>query len=78
VFGLARRRSGYSFVDVHDEKVLDMIKKLYPIVYGKSTTPKSKLLGKEFAKGIVTKVVKGILVSWVSFGHESNINQQGK
>ncbi len=51
---------------------------MYPIVYGKSTTPKSKLLGKEFAKGIVTKVVKGILVSWSSFGHETNINQQGK
>jgi len=51
---------------------------LYPIVYGKSTTPKSKLLGKEFAKGIVTKVVKGILLSWSSFGHETNINQQGK
>jgi hypothetical protein len=55
-----------------------MIKKLYPIVYGKSTTSKSKLLGKEFAKGTVTKVVKGILVSWASFGHETNINQQGK
>jgi hypothetical protein len=26
----------------------------------------------------VTKVVKGILVSWSSFGHETNINQQGK
>jgi len=55
-----------------------MIKELYPIVYGKSTTPKFKLLGKEFANRIVTKVVKGILVSWVSFGHEININQQGK
>lgn len=78
MFGLARRRSRYSFVNVHDDKVLDIIKKLYPIIYGKSITPKSKLLGKEFAKGIVTKVVKGILVSWSSFGHETNINQQGK
>jgi hypothetical protein len=51
---------------------------LYPIVYGKSFVPKSKLLGKEFTKGIVAKVVKGILVSWANFGHETKINQQGK
>jgi hypothetical protein len=44
---------------VHDNKVLDRIKELYPIMYGKSTMPKSKLLRKEFAKGIVAKVVKG-------------------
>jgi hypothetical protein len=51
---------------------------VYPVIYGKSTTPKSKLLGKELTKGIVTKVVKGILASWVIFGHETNINHQGK
>jgi len=33
---------------------------LYPIVYGKSFIPKYKLLGKEFTKDIVAKVVKGI------------------
>jgi len=36
------------------------LKSLYPIVYGKSIVPKSKLLRKEFAKGIVVKVVKKI------------------
>jgi hypothetical protein len=45
-------------------------------MYGKSSIPKSKLLGKEFTKGIVAKVVKGISVSWANFGHE--INQQRK
>jgi hypothetical protein len=47
-------------------------------VYGKSSIPKFKLLGKEFTKGIVAKVVKGISVSWTNFGHETNTNQQGK
>jgi hypothetical protein len=40
--------------------------------------PKSKLLGKEFAKGIVVEVVKGKVVSWANFGHETNTNWQGK
>jgi hypothetical protein len=47
-------------------------------VYGKSYVPKSKLSKKKFTKGIVVKVVKGISVSWANFGHETNINQQGK
>ncbi len=75
VFGHVRGRSGYSFANVHDDKVLDRIRELYLMVYGKPTMPKSKLLGKEFAKGIVVKVVKGISFSWASFGHEANINQ---
>jgi hypothetical protein len=29
-FGLAKRRSKYSFVNVHDDKVLDRIRELYP------------------------------------------------
>ncbi len=77
VFGLARGRSGYSFVDVHDDKELNRIKELYPIVYGKSIVPKTKLLGKEFAKGIVVKVVEKILVNWANCGHETNTNHQG-
>jgi hypothetical protein len=56
VFGHARGRSGYSFANVHDDKVLDRIKGLYPIVYGKSIVSKFKLLGKEFAMEIVVKV----------------------
>jgi hypothetical protein len=71
VFGHARRRSGYSFVDVHEDKVLYRIKELYLIVYGKSIVPKFKVLGKEFAKGIVMKIP----ISWVNFGNEINTNQ---
>jgi hypothetical protein len=41
VFGLARGRSAYSFANVHDDKVLDKIRKLYLVVYGKPTMPKS-------------------------------------
>jgi hypothetical protein len=78
VFGPAKGRRRYSNVDVHDDKVLDRIRELYLVVYGKPTMPKSKLLGKEFAKGIAAKVVKGILFSWASFGHETNTNQQRK
>ncbi len=56
MFGHARGRSGYSFANVHDDKVLDRIKELYPIVYGKSIVSKSKLLRKEFAKEIMVEV----------------------
>jgi hypothetical protein len=69
---LALRRSGYSFANVHDDKVLDRIKELYPMVYGKPTMPKSKLMGKEFAKGTMAEMVKGISISWANFGHETN------
>jgi hypothetical protein len=58
--------------------VLDRIKKIYPIVYGKSIIPKFKLLRKEFAKGNVVEVVKKILVNWASFGHETSTNQHEK
>jgi hypothetical protein len=43
VFGLTRSRSGYSFVDCHDKKVLNRIKEIYPIIYNKEYVPKSKL-----------------------------------
>jgi len=47
-------------------------------MYGKSAVPKFKLMRKEFTKGIVAKVVKGISVNWTNFGDETNTNQQGK
>lgn len=54
------------------------IKEIYPIVYGKTNLPKSKLTGKELAKGIVVEMVKGKKVSWAGFGHETNTNQRSK
>lgn len=78
VLGPARGKSGYSFANVHDNKIMDKIQYLYLIVYGKENLPKSKLIVKEFAKGIVIDVVKGMVVSWASFGYETNTNQRGK
>ncbi len=64
VFKVARGSSGYnSFVDCRDLLVLDKIKYIYPIIYGKDDVPKSKLVGKEFPRGIILEVVKGKLVS---------------
>ncbi len=52
MFGHARGRSGHSFADVHESKVLYRIKELYPIVYGKSIVPKFKILRKELQRGL--------------------------
>jgi hypothetical protein len=72
VCGLTKGTSGYSFIDYHDQKVLDRIKEIYLVVY---TVPKRKLISKEFAKGIVVKIVKGKKVSWIGLAHETNANQ---
>jgi hypothetical protein len=64
VFKVARGRSGYnSFVDCHDLIILYKITYIYPIIYGKDDVPKSKLISKEFPRGIILEVVKGKLVS---------------
>jgi hypothetical protein len=39
---------------------------------------KSKLIGKEFVKGIIIEIVKGKKVSWVGLAHETNAKQQSK
>jgi len=56
-------------------KMLNRIKEIYLVIYVKENVPKSKLIGKEFARGIVAKIVKGKKVSWVGFAHETNANQ---
>jgi hypothetical protein len=78
MFGAVRRRSGYSFANCHNVQVVDRIKDIYPIVHGKTNLPKSKLIGKEFAKGNVVEMVKGKKVNWARFGHETNNNQRSK
>jgi hypothetical protein len=76
VVGLARgRRSGYSFVDCHDQKVLDRIKEIFPVIYNKEDVPNSKLIIKEFVRKIVAEIMKGKKVSWARFAHETNANQ---
>jgi hypothetical protein len=64
--------------DCDNGRLVDRIKEIYPILYGKIDFPKSKLIVKEFARGIVVKMVKGKKFSWVGFGHETNINQRSK
>lgn len=79
VFKVVKGRSGYnSFVDFHDLIVLNKIRYIYPIIYGKDDVPKSKLIGKEFPRAIILEVVKGKLVSQVGFGHAINANQRSK
>ena len=76
VFGPQRAKSGFWFGDVKDTKVKSAIARLYPIVYQKPSLIKTKLIGKEFAIGIVADVVKGLDVDWASFAHITNRNQR--
>jgi len=76
VFGEAQRRSGYSFADCHNAQAVDRIKERYPFVYGKTNMFRNKLIGKEFARGIVVEIVKGKKVSWSRFNNETNTNQR--
>ncbi len=56
VFKVTRGRSGYnSFVDCHDLIVLDKIRYIYPIIYGKDDVPKNNLIGRGVSKGYNTK-----------------------
>jgi len=75
VFGPQRAKSGFWFGDVKDTKVKAAIARLYLIVYQKPYLIKTKLVGKEFAIGIVADVVKGLDVDWASFAHITNRNQ---
>jgi len=78
VFGLARGRDGFSFVDCYNFQVVARIKEMYFIVYGKNEVLKSKLIGKDFVKGIIIEVMKGRKVSWDGFGHETHTNERSK
>ncbi len=58
--------------------MVDRIKEIYPIVYSKTNLSRSKLIGKEFARGIVVEIVKGKRVNWARFYDETNTNQRSK
>jgi hypothetical protein len=58
-------------VTTHD---VERIKEIYPIVYGNNEVPRSKLIRKDFGRGIVVEAVKGQKISWAEFGHEINTN----
>lgn len=76
VFGAQKGKSGFLFADVKDPKIKSAIARLYPIVYQKPYVVKTKLIGKEFAIGIVAEVVKGLDVDWASYAHDTNRNQR--
>ncbi len=44
--------------------MVDKIKEIYSIIYDKINLPKSKLIGKEFVKGIFVEMVKQRKISW--------------
>ena len=48
----------------------------YPVVYQHPHGPKNKLIGKDFAIGIVDDVVKKLDVSWAAFALQTNCNQR--
>lgn len=80
VFGLPKGRkgrAGYHYGDCKDQKVLTRIIEIFPLVYLRDL-PKSKVIAKQFARGIVMEVKKKKLVSWAEFAAASNKNQRSK
>jgi hypothetical protein len=53
MFGATQGMSGYYFANCHNVQVVDRIKEIYPILYGKTNLPKSKVIGKKFARWII-------------------------
>lgn len=76
VFGPQRGKSGFFFGDCKDSELRSAIQKTYSIVYQHPFAPKNKLIGKEFAIGIVADVVKKLDVSWAAFACATNNNQR--
>lgn len=76
VFGPQRGKSGFFFGDCKNADVKSEINRIYSIVYQHEHGPKNKLIGKDFAIGIVADVVKKLDVSWAAFAAQSNNNQR--
>ncbi len=77
VFGLVKRRSGYSFANVHNDKVLYRIEELYPLYMENLFSQSLNYWGRISQKAIVAKAVKGISISWANFGHETKTPTSG-
>ena len=76
VFGAQKGKSGFFFGDCKNLEVKSAIQKIYPVVYQHPHGPKNKLIGKDFAIGIVADVVKKLDVSWAAFALQTNCNQR--
>ena len=70
-------RAGYHYGDSKDDNVLNRIAEIFPLVYLRDL-PKSKVIAKQFARGIVMEVLKQKPVSWAEFAAVSNRNQRSK
>lgn len=80
VFGPAKGRkgrSGYHYGECKDEEILARIAEIFPIVYLRDL-PKSKVIAKQFARGIIVEKHKKKPVSWAEFAGTSNKNQRSK
>lgn len=76
VYGAQKGKSGFFFGDCKNVEVKNAINRIYPVVYQHPHGPKNKLIGKDFAIGIVADVVKKLDVSWAAFALQTNCNQR--
>jgi len=64
-------RVGYIYLECMDEEVLSRIIEIFPLVYLREL-PKSKVIAKQFVRGIVMEKYKKKMISWVEFAGTSN------
>ena len=76
VYGAQKGKSGFFFGDCKNVDVKSAINRIYPVVYQHPHGPKNKLIGNDFAIGIVADVVKKLDVSWAAFALQTNCNQR--
>lgn len=70
-------RAGYHYGECKNEAVVARICEIFPVVYLRNL-PTSKVIAKQFARGIIMETVKNKPVSWADFAGTSNKNQRGK
>lgn len=80
VFGPAKGRngrSGYAYAECKYKDVVHRIVEIFPLVYLRDL-PRSKVIAKQFARGIIMEKQKKKPVSWADFAGTSNRNQRSK
>jgi len=80
IFGPAKGRkgrAGYEYLECTDEEICSRILEIFPIVYLRDL-PESKIIAKQFARGIIMEKRKKKPVSWADFAGNSNRNQCSK
>ena len=72
-----KKKAGYTYSECNDVEVVARIFQIFPVVYLRDL-PKSKIIAKQFARGIVMEKRKKKQVSWAKFVGTSNHNQRSK